>query len=112
MIIKRVSGLKYDKTLIEVKAGEAIALTLVNEDVMLHNLAVVSPKSAQKVGEASLKMLNDPNVATLNYTPKMKDVRVVVPMIDLKEKVTVYFKAPKKKGDITHSFAPSQVTAK
>lgn len=99
VVVKTVSGLKFDVTLIEVKAGEAISLTLVNEDVMPHNLVVVNPGAAKKVGEASLKMLNNPKAGDLNYTPKMKEVRVIVPIIDPKKKVTVYFKAPKEKGD-------------
>ena len=99
IVIKAVSGLKYDKLLVEAKAGEAIALTFKNEDVMPHNLIIVNPGMTKKVGEASFKMLNDPKALELNYTAKLKDVKVVVPVIDPKKETTVYFRVPKKKGD-------------
>ena len=66
---------------------------------MPHNLIIVKPGAKEKVGEAAFKMLNNPKVADLNYAPKMKEIQVVVPVLDPKKAVTVYFKAPKKKGE-------------
>ena len=99
IVVKAVSGLKYDKTLLEVNAGETIAIKFVNNDVMQHNLIIVKPGAYEKVGEASFKMLTNPKAADLNYTPKMKEVQVVVPVVDPNKQVTIYFRAPKKKGD-------------
>jgi len=97
--INAVSGLKYDTTSFEVKSGEAIALKFVNKDIMSHNLVIVKPGAKTKVGEASFKMLNNPKAADLHYTPKMKEVQVLVPVIEPNKEVTVYFRAPKKKGE-------------
>ena len=99
IVINAVSGLKYDNTAFTVKRGEAIALKFTNKDIMPHNLIIVKPGAKEKVGEAAFKMLNNPKVADLNYAPKMKEIQVVVPVLDPKKAVTVYFKAPKKKGE-------------
>ena len=69
LLINAVSGLKYDKTLIEAKANEPLALTLKNVDVMPHNLVIVAEGSARKVGDASFKMLSDPKAGEKTTPP-------------------------------------------
>ena len=54
VVIDAISGLKYSKTLIKAKTGEALALKL-NNDAMPHNLVIVAKESAKKVGDASFK---------------------------------------------------------
>ena len=98
VLINAVSGLRYDTTAFEVQSGEAIALKFVNKDVMPHNLVIVKPGTKTKVGETAFKMLNNPNAADLSYTPEMKEVQVLVPIVDPNKEITVYFNAPKQKG--------------
>ena len=73
-MINAISGLKYDKTLIEAKANEPLVLTLKNVDAMPHNLVIVAPGSARKVGDASFKMLSDPKAGEKNYAPDLNEV--------------------------------------
>ncbi len=99
LVVNAVSGLRYDKKILKAKAGEALAFKLVNKDVMPHNLVIVSPGALQKVGEASFKMLNNPKASELNYAPKMPEVRWVIPVIDPDQEESIYFYAPRRKGD-------------
>ena len=69
LLINAISGLKYDKTLIEAKANEPLVLTLKNVDAMPHNLVIVAPGSARKVGDASFKMLSDPKAGEKTTPP-------------------------------------------
>ena len=99
VLINAISGLKYDKTLIEAKANEPMALTLKNVDVMPHNLVIVSPGSARKVGDASFKMLSDPKAGDKNYAPDLSEVLHVIPVIEPGKRHVLHFRAPKKPGD-------------
>lgn len=99
LVVNAVSGLKYQQTLLEVKPRQAIALTLVNEDVMPHNLVIVAPGAAEKVGMASFKMLSDVNAADKNYAPDIPEVLHVIPVINPDSDYVLNFRAPKKKGD-------------
>ena len=99
ILIKTISGLKYDKTLIEAKAGEALVLKLVNIDAMPHNLVIVKPGSTQKVGDASFKMLNDPKAGEKDYVPDLSEVLHFVPVIDPNKQHSLHFSAPKEAGD-------------
>jgi azurin len=99
VLINAISGLKYDKTLIEAKPNEPLALTLKNMDAMLHNLVIVSPGAARKVGDASFKMLSDPKAGEKNYAPDLSEVMHVIPVIEPGKRHVLHFRAPKKPGD-------------
>ena len=99
LTVNAVSGLKFEQTLLEVKPNEALALTLVNEDVMPHNLVIVAPGKTEEVGMASFKMLNDPKAADKNYTPDLPSVLHIIPVINPDSDHVLNFRAPKKKGD-------------
>ena len=99
ILIKTISGLKYDKTLVEAKKGETLVLKLVNVDAMPHNLVIVKPGTAQKVGDASFKMLNDPKAGEKDYVPDLSEVLHFVPVIDPNTQHSLHFTAPKEAGD-------------
>jgi uncharacterized cupredoxin-like copper-binding protein len=99
ILIKTISGLKYDKTLVEAKKGETLVLKLVNVDAMPHNLVIVKPGTAQKVGDASFKMLNDPKAGEKDYVPDLSEVVHFVPVIDPNTQHSLHFTAPKEAGD-------------
>ena len=44
-------------------------------------------------------MLNNPKASELNYAPKMPEVRWVIPVIDPDQEESIYFYAPRRKGD-------------
>ena len=92
-------GLKYDKTLIEAKAGEAIVLKMLNVDAMPHNLVIVKPGAVQTVGNASFKMLNDPKAGEKSYVPDLSEVLHYIPVIDPKKQHSLHFTAPRQPGD-------------
>ena len=68
-MVKTISGLKYDKTLIEAKVGEALVLKMVNVDAMPHNLVIVKPGVVQTVGNASFKMSTIPKLVKRAMCP-------------------------------------------
>ena len=111
IVVNAVSGLKYQETLLKVKAREPIALKLINTDIMPHNLVIVAPGATEKIGMASFNMLTNPKAAEMNYAPKMPEVLFVVPVIGPNEKHTLYFRAPKRRATI-HIFVLSQVTGR
>ena len=99
LTVNAVSGLKYKQTLLEVKPNEALALTLINEDVMPHNLVIIAPGKMKEVGMASFKMLNDPKAADKNYAPDSPSVLHVIPVINPESEHVLHFRAPREKGD-------------
>lgn len=99
VVIDAISGLKYSKTLIQAKTGEALALKLNNNDAMPHNLVIVAKESAQKVGDASFKMLSDPKAGQKNYAPDLSEVLHVIPVINPGETHTLHFRTPETPGD-------------
>ncbi len=100
LTVKCVSGLKYNQTKLTVKAGEPLALKLMNTDEMPHNLVIVKPGAMKKVGEASFKMLNDPKALEKNYIPDdRKDVIAFTFVVPPKAQHITYFTAPEEKGE-------------
>jgi azurin len=97
--IEAIAGLQYSTRLIEVKAGEALAWKLRNTDVMPHNLVLAEQGAIQVVGDASFKMLSDPESGKKNYVPDLTEVLGFIPVINPGKEHTFYFRAPKETGD-------------
>jgi azurin len=91
--------MKYDKTLITVKAGTTIQIVLQNPDFMQHNLLLIKPNTLEKVGAAADQLAQDPNGAKMNYIPKMPEVLQSTPLINPAGKFTLTFKVPATPGD-------------
>ena len=85
--------------MIKAKAGETLAIKLSNQDAMPHNLVIVEKKSAQKVGDASFKMLIDPKAGEKNYAPNLPEVLHIIPVINPGETHTLHLRAPQSPGD-------------
>jgi azurin len=97
IVIGTIPGLKFDKKLIQVKAGSKVKLVFDNNDDMLHNLLITIPGSLDKVGEASLKMgMDGPNKG---YIPDMSEVLFHTGILQPESSESIYFEVPKKKGD-------------
>ncbi len=97
--IKAITGLKYDQTFIKVKAGERLSLTLENTDVMPHNWVLVGFEGYTRVGEASVRMLNDPLAFQKQFVPNSRDVIVHTPVANANQSVTIHFNAPVAAGE-------------
>ena len=99
ILIDAIAGLQYSQKLIEVEAGESLALTLRNTDVMPHNLVLVAPDSAKTVGMASFKMMNDPTAGEKSYVPDLPQVLNHIPVVKPTTEHTLYLQAPSVPGD-------------
>ena len=97
--LKAITGLKYDQPFIKVKAGERVSLTLENTDVMPHNWVLVGFEGYTRVGEASVRMLNDPLAFQKQFVPASRDVIVHTPVVNPNESVTIHFNAPTAAGE-------------
>lgn len=91
-------GLRYEPVALRARAGEPLALTLTNEDVMPHNLVIVAPGQERTVGMASFSMLNDPDAGKKHYVPDLDEVLFHIPVIDAGKEHTLTFRAPSQPG--------------
>ncbi|WP_026631431.1 plastocyanin/azurin family copper-binding protein [Dyadobacter alkalitolerans] len=86
-------GLKFDKEILEVKAGSKVKLVFNNNDDMLHNLVVTAPGKGEEVGQLAMDMgLNGTNAG---YIPDTKSVLFHTCLIQPETSQTIYFTAPK-----------------
>ncbi|MHB1177635.1 MAG: ThuA domain-containing protein [Daejeonella sp.] len=100
IVIKVVQNvMKYDKTLISVKAGQKVMISLENPDFMQHNLVILMPGTLQKVGEAADALARDPKGAQTDYLPKIQEVLHSTKLLNPDESFTLQFTAPNKPGD-------------
>jgi uncharacterized cupredoxin-like copper-binding protein len=85
-------GLKFDKEILEIKAGSKVKLTFNNNDDMLHNLVVTAPGKGETVGQNAMDMgLSGTNAG---YIPDSKDVLFHTCLIQPETSQTIYFTAP------------------
>jgi azurin len=96
--IETGSNLSYATRLIRVRAGEPIALTLKNPDVVPHNWALVKPGSLERVGELTNHLIADPDAALKHYIPDTPDVLAYTTVVLPQDDETIYFRAPKTLG--------------
>jgi azurin len=90
-------GLKFDTTLLTVKAGSRVRLTLKNSDDMLHNFVLCAPGRGEAVGTAALAMGIDGTAK--NYVPDSADVLYHTALTLPEGSDTIYFTAPTQPGD-------------
>ncbi|MDG2385227.1 MAG: plastocyanin/azurin family copper-binding protein [Pirellulaceae bacterium] len=92
------SDLSYATKSIRVQAGEPLALTLSNPDVVPHNWVLVEVNALERVGKRANLLIADPEAALRHYVPPTDDVLAYTDIVLPKEKFTIYFRAPKKPG--------------
>ena len=98
--VQGVEGLKFDLPAIDVKAGARVKLDFSNVSDMLHNLVVVRPGTATRVGEAALRLGLDG--AKLDYVPRTDDVLYYTSVLEPQKSETIYFVAPTTPGEYTY----------
>jgi azurin len=96
--IQTGSNLTYKTTRLRVKAGEAIAFTLNNPDVVPHNWALVAPGMLETIGGMANRLISDPDAAMRHYIPKTADVLAYTDVVLPKQKFTIHFRAPNEPG--------------
>ncbi len=90
-------GLKFDQTLLVVKAGARVRLVFRNADDMLHNFVLCAPGRGQSVGDAALALGVDGPAK--NYVPDSADVLFHSALVQPETSDTIFFTAPTAKGD-------------
>jgi len=92
-------GMKFDTEEIEAKAGEKIAIVLLNNDPtgLMHNLAVCAPGSRQKVMAATLAI--GPKAIEQNFIPDIPEVLASTPQVAPNRRFVLYMTVPSGPGD-------------
>jgi uncharacterized protein len=91
-------AMKFDIKNFTVKAGQMVEITFENPDAMQHNLVIVKPKTMEKVGLASDKMMMDEKGAEKNYVPALTEVLFSTPLVGPDQNYKLTFKAPALAG--------------
>jgi len=89
----------YDKSLLVVEAGKPVEIILINEDVMPHNLVIVTPGASDEVGKTAEKMQPEPDEQGRVHVPASPEVLHATRMIDPGEQTKLSFTAPTEPGD-------------
>lgn len=89
----------FDKKIITVTAGSRIALILENPDPMSHNVVIVKPGTAEKVGNAAEAMANRKDGFEKNFVPNIPEVLFATPLVNRDKQFQLNFKTPVKPGD-------------
>ena len=99
ILLKAITGLKYDQEKIVVRAGERISLTLVNTDEMPHNWILTGWFTYELVGQLADAMVADPTAAERHYVPDDQSVLQYTRVLNPGESQTIHFNAPTAPGD-------------
>lgn len=89
----------YDKTLIVVEAGKPVAIMLINDDAMPHNLIVVAPGAMEEIGTAAEKMPPEPDAHGRHYIPESPKVLHATKLVEPGQQTKLSFTAPEVPGD-------------
>jgi azurin len=92
------SNLSFAKRTLRAKAGEPLALTLANPDVVPHNWALVKPGALERVGDLANRLISDPDAAARQYIPESSDVLAYTDVVLPSDEFTIYFRAPEQPG--------------
>jgi putative heme-binding domain-containing protein len=89
----------YDKSLIVVEAGKPVEIILINEDVMPHNLVIVTPGASEEIGKAAEKMAPEPDAQGRIHVPASPKVLQATKMVEAGQQAKLSFTAPTEPGD-------------
>jgi uncharacterized cupredoxin-like copper-binding protein len=97
ILLSTKPGLKYDKNLLQVKAGSKVKLVFNNNDDMQHNIVITNPSEANNMGAKAMDLgLKGP---AMQYVPNHKNVLFHTNILEPGASETIYFIAPEKAGD-------------
>ena len=92
----------YDQTLIVVQAGQPVAILLINDDAMPHNLVVVAPGAVEEIGSVAEKMPPEPDAQGRHYTPDSPKVLHATKLVEPGQQARLSFAAPEVPGDYAY----------
>jgi len=90
-------GLKYDKNLMQVKAGAKVKLVFNNNDDMTHNVVITLPGAADDVANMALNL--GLKGSQLNYVPQTTKVLFHTALLQPNSSESIYFIAPAQPGN-------------
>jgi azurin len=90
-------GLKYDKNLMQVKAGAKVKLVFNNNDDMTHNVVITMPGAADDVANMALNL--GLKGSQLNYVPATSKVLFHTALLQPNSSESIYFIAPSQPGN-------------
>ena len=96
--IETGSNLTFATRTIRAKAGEPIAFTLANPDVVPHNWALAKPGTLERVGGLANRLIGDPDASLRHYIPESDDILAFTDVVLPRDKFTIYFRAPQQPG--------------
>lgn len=96
--LKTVENLSYERKEIHVRAGQSIAFTLQNPDVVPHNWVLAKPGSLQRVGELANKLIAAPEAFARQYIPQSDEILCHTDIVAPGQNQTIYFQAPATPG--------------
>ncbi|MFC5409990.1 PVC-type heme-binding CxxCH protein [Larkinella bovis] len=88
----------FDKKELTVPAGRAVTLVFENPDLMPHNVVIVKPGTAEKVGEAADAMATLKDGFEKHFVPSTPDVLFATPLVNAGKSFRLDFKAPTQPG--------------
>ncbi|MBM4075893.1 MAG: hypothetical protein FJ267_09640 [Planctomycetes bacterium] len=98
IVIETGTNLTFATREITATAGEPLKLTLANPDVVPHNWVLVQPGSLQSVGDASNRLIGDPEAFIRQYVPKSETIVAYTDIVSPGERFSISFIAPDKPG--------------
>jgi len=91
--------MRYDTTRLVVEAGKPFQIILINDDFMPHNVAVATPGSREKIGNAVLEMRPDQlDKQGRAFMPGFKEVLAGTKLIEAGQRTTLKMTAPAQEG--------------
>jgi uncharacterized cupredoxin-like copper-binding protein len=97
ILLSTKPGLKYDKDLIQAKAGSKIKLVFNNNDDMQHNIVITNPNEANNMGAKAMDL--GLKGTDMQYVPNNKNVLFHSNILEPGKSETIYFIVPEKAGD-------------
>jgi putative heme-binding domain-containing protein len=89
----------FDRTLLVVETGKPVEITLVNDDAMPHNLVIISPGTAQEIGDAAERLSPTPDAQGRLYVPASEKVLYATKLVEPGQQARLSFTAPKTAGE-------------
>ena len=89
----------YDTTLIVVEAGKPVAIILINDDAMPHNLVITMPGAVEEIGPATETMSPVPDAQGRLYIPDSPKILHATKLVDPGQQAKLSFTAPTEPGD-------------
>ncbi|MST93907.1 MAG: hypothetical protein EXS33_01300 [Pedosphaera sp.] len=83
---------------LRVKAGAKVRLIFENPDLMIHNLLILAPGSAEEIGALADKLALQPDGLARGYIPESKKILHATGLVQPKQKAELIFTAPVAPG--------------